>query len=258
MQAAQLRNLQVQADPTASTSDKLAAQNAISAAQAQVDAAQSNISRLQTPTDQVDIAAAQAQIDSARAALQSAQTNYNNLISLSDVVTRPEYSSLSTAQSSLQTARASYDKLFAPPLQTDINSSQASIQAAGAAIPSSQAALEAAQAKLAQTVGPPLPTDVRQATEAVNSSQLQLQQAQLTLDNETLKAPFAGTIVSVPAHIGDQVGATTVVTTLTNPNALEVDANVDETSVTQLRAGKPRPSRSMRCRGAPSMRPLLR
>jgi HlyD family secretion protein len=239
LQAAQLRNLQVQADPTAAISDKLAAQNAVSAAQAQVDAAQSNISKLQTATDQTDIAAAQAQLDNARAALQAAQVNYNNLIALSDLVTRPEYSSLATARSNSQTARASYDKLLAPPLATDVGSSQAAIQAASAGIPSSQAALDAAQAKLAQTVGPPLPTDVTQATEAVKTAQLQLQQSQLTLDNQTLKAPFAGTIVSVPAHLGDQVTAATTITTLTNPNALEVDANVDETSVTQLKAGQP-------------------
>ena len=239
LQAAQLRNLQVQSDPTAASSDKIAAQNAVSAAQAQVDASQSNIQKLQQGTDQIDIAAAQAQLDNARVTLQSAQTNYNNLIALSDLLSRPEFSSLSAAASEYETSKAAYDAKLAPPQATDVSSSQAAVQAGQAGVPSAQASLDSAQAKLAQTVGPPLPTDVTQATEAVNTAQLALQQAQLTLDNQTLRAPFTGVIISVPVAIGQQVATTTAITTLTNPDALEVDANVDETSVTQLKPGQP-------------------
>jgi multidrug resistance efflux pump len=238
LQAAQLRNLQVQSDPTAASSDKLAAQNAVGAAQAGVAAAESNIQKLQQGTDQTSIAAARAQLDNSRAALQSAQTSYNNLISLSDLISRPEFSALSSAASEYQTARAAYDAKLAPPLATDVSSGQAAIQAGQAGIPSAQASLDSAQAKLGQTVGPPLPTDVTQATEAVNSAQLALQQAQLTLDNQTLRAPFAGVIISVPVSLGQQVATNTTITTLTNPDALEVDANVDETSVTQLKVGQ--------------------
>jgi HlyD family secretion protein len=239
LQAAQLRNLQVQADPTSASSDKLAAQNAVGAAQANVDAAESNITKLQQGTDQTDISAALSQLDNARASLQSAQTNYNNLISLSDLVSRPEFSALTSAGSEYETARAAYDAKLAPPLATDVSSGQAAVQAGQAGVPSAQSSLGAAQAKLAQTVGPPLPTDVTQAQEAVTSAQLSLQQAQLTLDNQTLRAPFTGVIISVPVSLGQQVTTTTTITTLTNPNALEVDANVDETSVTQLKVGQP-------------------
>jgi HlyD family secretion protein len=260
LQAAQLRNLQVQADPTAAISDKVAAQNSVTSAQAQVDQAQSDIQSLQQGTDQSDIAAASSQVDNARTALQSAQTSYNNLIALSDLTGRPEYSSLQSAVSQYETAKANLDNVLAPPLQTTVSSDQAAIQAAQAGVPSAQAGLassqgglnnaqgglntaqatlNAAQAKLAQTLAPPLPTDVTQAQEAVRTAQLALQQAQLTLDNQTLVAPFDGVIISVPVNIGQQVSSATTVTTLTNPNALEVDANVDETSVTQLKVGQP-------------------
>jgi HlyD family secretion protein len=244
-QTAQLKNLQVQADPTAGIADKLASQNQVTSASAAVDAAQAALQLLQQGTDQTDIAAAQSQVDNARVALQSAQANYNNLVALSDLVSRPEYSSLSQARSQYATAKASYDAKLAPPQPTDVSSGQAAVSAGQAAvqssqagIPSSQASLQAAQAKLTQTIGPPLPTDVTQATEAVNTAQLALQNAQLALDNDTLVAPFAGTVISVPANIGNQVTSATVITTLVNPGALEVDANVDETSVTQLKAGQ--------------------
>jgi RND family efflux transporter MFP subunit len=238
LQTAQLRNLQVQSDPTSATSDKQAAQNGVTAARTAVDAAQGNLQLLLQGTDQTDIAAAQAQLDNSRVALQSAQTNYNNLVALSDLVTRPEYSALTQAQSQLETARANYANVVAPPQQTDVSSDQAAVQAAQAAIPSSQASYQAAQAKLAETIGPPLPTDITQAAETVRTSQLALQAAQLTLDNQTLRAPFTGTVISVPADVGQQIATTTTIANFANPNALEVDANVDETSVTQLKPGQ--------------------
>ena len=252
LQAAESRNLQVQADPTSSIADKQAAQNQVTSAAAAIDAAQSSLQLLLQGTDQSDIAAAQSQLDNARVALQAAQTNYNNLVALSDLATRPETSALASAQSQLETARANFANVTAPPQQTDISSAQAAVgaaqaslqsaqaglQSSQASVPNAQSALTAAQAKLTQTVGPPLPTDVTQATEAVNSAQLALQNAQLALDNETLVAPFAGTIISVPATVGSQVGTTTAIATLVNAKALEVDANVDETSVTQLRVGQ--------------------
>lgn len=245
LSAAQIRNLQVQSDPTASISDKLAAQNQVTSAAAAVDSAQASLQILQQGTAQSDISAAQSQLDNARVALQAAQANYNNLVALSDLATRPETSVLSSAQSQLETARANIANVTAPPQQTDVSSDMAAVQAAQASVQSSQAsvpnaqeALTSAQAKLAQTVGPPLPTDVTQATEAVNSAQLALQNAQLALDNESLVAPFTGTVISVPATVGSQVGTTTAIATLVNANALEVDANVDETSVTQLKVGQ--------------------
>jgi HlyD family secretion protein len=238
LQTAQLRNLQVQSDPTSATSDKQAAQNGVTAAQSAVDAAQGNLQLLLQGTDQTDIAAALAQLDNARVALSTAQSTYNTLIGLSDLTIRPEYMALSQANSQLETARANYANVVAPPQQTDVSSSQAAVQAAQAGVPSSQAAYQAAQAKLTQTIGPPLSTDITQAAEAVRTAQLSLQGAQLTLDNQTLRAPFSGTVISVPADVGQQIATTTVIANLANPNALEVDANVDETSVTQLKAGQ--------------------
>jgi HlyD family secretion protein len=252
LQAAQLRNLQVQADPTAAVSDKVAAQDAVQSAQAAVAQAQTNIQTLQQGTDQVDIAAAQAQLNGARTQLESATTTYDNLLSLSTLNSQPEYSAFQTAASNYETAQANLDNVMAPPQQTTVSSdqaainaaqagipsAQASLNAAQAGVPSSQAALNAARAKLTQTLAPPLPTDVTQAQEAVHSAQLALQNAQLTLDNDTLVAPFDGVIISVPVDIGQQVSSATTITTLTNPSALEVDANVDETSVTQLKVGQ--------------------
>jgi len=238
LQTAQFRNLQVQSDPTSATSDKQAAQNGVTSAQSQVDAAQGNLQLLLQGTDQTDVAAAQSQLDNARVTLESAQTNYNNLVALSNLTTRPEYQALSQARTQLEAAEASYANVVAPPQQTDVSSDQAAVQAAQAGIPSSQASYQAAQAKLAQTIGPPLPTDITQAAEAVRTAQLALQAAQLTLDNQTLRAPFSGTVISVPADVGQQISTTTVIANLANPNALEVDANVDETSVTQLKAGQ--------------------
>lgn len=296
LQTTELKNLQVQSDPTASIADKQASQGQVASAQAAVDTAQANVQALQQGTDQQDLASAQSQLDSARTALQAAQQNYNNLISLSNLATRPETTALAAAQQEYNTALAAYQAKLAPPLQTDVSTDQAAIDSAQAGItsaqvtaqnagitaandqtaigsaqsaagkaamavnsaqvtaanaqanvPSVQSSLQAAQAKLSQTLAGPLPTDVVQAQQAVTQAHLALKQAQLNLDNATLTAPYGGVITAVNVQVGDQSSGAgsgtgsggTGIATLVNPNAIEVDASVDETSVTQLKPGQP-------------------
>ena len=252
LQAEQLRNLQVQADPTTTYADRAASQGQLDAAEAAIANQQANLQKLQQGTDQADIAAAKAQLDNANAALNAAQTNYNNLLSLSTLSTQPEYSALQTAKSELESAQATFDTTVAPPKDTDVSSGQAAIQGAEASVtsaqaalgnaqasvPSAQASLQASQAKLSQVIAGPLPSDVQQAQEAITSSQLALELAQTNLDNATLKAPFAGVITAVPVSLGQLVSSSTQVATLVNPTAIEIDATVDETSITQLKAGQ--------------------
>ncbi|MGI8552665.1 MAG: HlyD family efflux transporter periplasmic adaptor subunit, partial [Dehalococcoidia bacterium] len=359
LQTAQLKNLQVQADPTSSTVDKIASQNQLTAAQATLASTQTNLSKIQQGTAQVDLAAAQSQVDNTRTALQAAQTNYNNLVALSDLATRPETAALNTAQAAYKVAQAAYAAKLAPPRAQDVGSAQAAVfsaqagldnantgvdnalaaarnanvavdtarQAANNArvsvdtarqttdtartavnsaqiaadtartavgsaqvaadtartavgsaqaaadnarvtaanssvavdsaqqavnnaglaantakanVPSAQSSVDAAQAKLSQTIAGPLPTDVKQAVETVNQAKLALQTGQFNLDNAVLRSPFAGVVVSIPATAtaGSQATGSTIIATVVNPNQIEVDANVDETSIVQLKPGQ--------------------
>jgi HlyD family secretion protein len=184
--------------------DVAAAQQAVSQAQSQLDTARANLTKLLNP-DPSDVAQLKAALDSAKAALDTAQTNWDRLVNKVDLNLRPEAVTLAQA-------RADYN--------------------------SAQAQLAAAQARLSQMLAGPLPTDVQQAQEAVNQAELALKTAQYNLDNAVLRAPFAGTVVQVSVNEGDQVGASTAVVTLLDPNQVRIDATLDESSVAQVKAGQ--------------------
>lgn len=210
--------------------DVAAAQQAVSSAQSALTSARNNLDKLLTPAA-LDVAQAQAALDRARGALDVAQTNWDRLSNGSDLAQRPETSALNAARADYQNALATYTTRTSGPKQTDIDN-------ANAAIASAQAAVASATAKLAQTLSGPLATDVAQQQEAINQLDLSLKSAQNDLDAATIKAPFAGTITAIGVNEGDQAGASTALATLLDPNLLRIDATLDESSVSKVKAGQ--------------------
>lgn len=65
-----------------------------------------------------------------------------------------------------------------------------------------------------------------------------LEQAQVQLARHTLRAPFAGTIVSVDAEVGQIADPATVLMTLADLSDLVVETDVDEIYVGQVKVGQ--------------------
>lgn len=66
-----------------------------------------------------------------------------------------------------------------------------------------------------------------------------LDQARVVLDNHTLRAPIAGTVMALEAELGQLVGPTTPLLTLADLSDLVVEADVDEAYATQIIVGLP-------------------
>jgi RND family efflux transporter MFP subunit len=77
------------------------------------------------------------------------------------------------------------------------------------------------------------------ATQDVARQTAALDQATTGLENHTLRAPFAGTIVTLNADPGQVVGPTADLLTLANLSDLRVEADVDEAYATQIALNQP-------------------
>ncbi|MGO4910189.1 efflux RND transporter periplasmic adaptor subunit [Pseudorhodobacter sp. W20_MBD10_FR17] len=80
---------------------------------------------------------------------------------------------------------------------------------------------------------------VELATQEVTRQTAALDQALAGLENHTLRAPVAGTILTLDAELGQLVSPTTPLLTLADLGSLLVEADVDETYATQVAVGQP-------------------
>ncbi|MDF1855887.1 efflux RND transporter periplasmic adaptor subunit [Pseudooceanicola sp.] len=79
---------------------------------------------------------------------------------------------------------------------------------------------------------------VQSATQEVARLTAVLEQARITLETFTIRAPVAGTILEIEAEAGQIVGPSTRLLTLTDLSDLLVEADVDEAYATQIAAGQ--------------------
>jgi HlyD family secretion protein len=203
------------------------------AAQAQVANAETNVTKaaeavaaLKVGADPRDVQASQAQVDAAREVLRAAQAKLQQVRSgpTGDEVRQLD-AQVESALASQQSALAKLDATRQGPRSADVAAARS--------------ALVQAQTQLALKRAPTTPADVALAEEAVKAAELQVQQAQLEVENATLVAPFDGVVGAVTANVGEMVGAGTAVLTLIDPKTTRVDVSVDETDIARLATGKP-------------------
>jgi HlyD family secretion protein len=114
----------------------------------------------------------------------------------------------------------------------EIQSSQATLALAEIKVKDAQANLD-----LLQKNNGIDPAQLTAAQNKVASAQLTLDQAKATLDGTTIKAPYAGTILSVTGAVGDKAGTSTFITIgdLTHP---QIQFNADETDMENIAVGQ--------------------
>src|SRR5206468_260436 len=131
---------------------------------------------------------------------------------------------------SVDQAQATVAKLLAPSdfdvqaAQVGMDQAQAALdktrRAQGFDIETAQAQLDQAQASLDLKRSGPAAQDIAVAKAQLEVSQAQLDQAQWTLANATLVAPFAGVVGTISAGPGEVVGANNPVVTVVDRRAL--------------------------------------
>ena len=202
-------------------------------ANAQVAAAETNVTKateavaaLKAGADPRDVASSQAQVDAARESLRAAQSRLQQVKSgPSGDEVRQLDAQVESALASQQSALAKLDAIRQGPRSAEVAAART--------------ALVQAQTQLALKRSPVTPAEVALAEEAIKAAEIQLQQAQLEVENATLVAPFDGVVGAVTANVGEMVGSGTAVLTLIDPKATRVDISVDETDIARLAPGKP-------------------
>jgi multidrug resistance efflux pump len=175
-------------------------QLAVQQAQAGLDITTANLNRVKAGPTRDDIAIAKSGLDRALAALDQAQAAYDRIggASNSSIGMTPQSLALQQAYSQYQAALATHNQTVNHPTATELETAQAQVAQA-------QAALGLAQQQVA---------------------------------NATLTAPFDGTVLSLGAHVGETVGPTTAMLALADLSHLQLQAGVDQNLIEQLQIGQ--------------------
>ena len=104
------------------------------------------------------------------------------------------------------------------------------------AINSAQLNLQQAQVGLAAKQAPPTDAAVASAEAQLESAQNQVSSAELTYNDNILKAPFAGTIAVVNNHVGDQATSATAIATISTVDKLAT-ISLNEVDVAKIKVG---------------------
>ncbi|CAN5301897.1 HlyD family secretion protein [soil metagenome] len=117
--------------------------------------------------------------------------------------------------------------------QAQIDTTQASLRAAEAAVAEARAGVGIAQTGVTSVV---VSRGSLQA--AVEAARAQVQLAQINLDNTRIVAPASGRLGEVAVRLGQSVAAGTQLTSLV-PDLIWVKANMKETQLRNIRVGQP-------------------
>jgi len=181
----------------------------IAIAEAEYKAAQSGVGQAVAQRNQVTnpptadtVAAAEAQLAQAQAQQKEIQIAYDRIIQNIKYLAGPTEEQtrfkLNAANQAVVAAQAALD-------QVKLGASQQTVQAYNSAIGVSAYQRDAAKAKLELLKAGATQEQIAAAQAQVDEAQALLEAAQSQLAQATLRAPFGGTVVSVPVEVGEVV-----------------------------------------------------
>jgi multidrug resistance efflux pump len=173
----------------------------VAQAQAAYDLAKANFDKIKAGPTIDDITIAKTNVDRAKSALDQAQAAYDRVGGQSNpfIVMAPQSVNLQQAYSTYQSALAQYNLTITHPTDSEL-------RAATAQVAQAQAALDLAKQNLTYAV---------------------------------LVAPIEGTIISLSPKAGEMVGAGTPVGTIADLTKMQVQVNLDETSLATVKLNQP-------------------
>jgi multidrug resistance efflux pump len=170
------------------------------------------------------------------------------------------------AQALFNAAAATFDKVKAGPTVDDVVLAKSNLDRAKAALDQAQTAYDRAggasnpyigmlpqslalqqassayQGAVAQynlTVNHPTASELAGAAAQVAQAQLALDSAKQTLVNAKLIAPFDGTVAAITAKVGESASPGVPAATVADLSKMQVQVNLDETSLTFVKVGQP-------------------
>jgi len=167
---------------------------------------------------------AEADLKKAELALQDAQSAYDRAAWRPEIGMLPQSANLQRATLDYQRALANYKLQVAAIDDTSFKSAAAQ--------------LAQAKAQLDKLQRAPTPEDLAVAQAQVDQAKAALAQAKLRLDDAILRAPFAGTVLSCNARVGEMANAATAAVVLGDLQSYYIATTVDETDVGRLQVGQ--------------------
>ncbi len=221
----------------------------IAAARASLSAAQVAYADLQDGPDAEKVAQALAGLKNAEAAVQKAQAAYDKVASHPDIGMLQQSVDLQQATNNYASAEASYRQTIQGATREALEQARASVEQArsnlstllakptAADLAAAEAQVKQAEAQLADLTNGATAEQLIIAEAQVAQARINLHRAQASLEDATLRAPFAGVITAV--HVVEGEFANGPAVDLTDLNSLQVVLDVDEVDLRDLVIGQP-------------------
>jgi HlyD family secretion protein len=222
----------------------------IAAARAGLTAAKASLQRLFDGPDRYTRIAAKADLANAEAAVQRAQAAYDRVAGRPEISMLPQSLELQQATNAYTAAQARYDALFDDPDKDLVASARAAVTQAEAQLETllnpvteselaeAKAMVRQAQAQLDLMLAGAREEEIAAAEAMVAEAGAAVQQAQTSLADTELRAPFAGIVADSSAKIGEQVVAGVPVVELADLSALQVETDdLTELDVVRVQEG---------------------
>ena len=198
----------------------------IAAAEATLAGAQAALQKLQQGPDEQQLIAARAELANAEAALKQAQAGYDRAGGAGnpEVCRLPTTLALEQAINAANAAKARLASLQSGPRAADLALARADIQRA-------QAQLDLIKAGVR-------PEAVAAAESDVASARAAVDQTKIALANTELRAPFTGSVATLDAKVGEQVGAGVPLVRLADLSSWLIETtDLTELNIARVREG---------------------
>lgn len=222
----------------------------IAAYQAELTQAQGAYNEVAEGAAEQDIIAARADLATAQNAVTVAQRAYDKLSYRDDIGSLPESQALQDATTALEAAQARYNSLMEGARPSQFTQAAAAVDQARANLeralngPSeaeigvAQAGVDSAQAQLDLLLAGARPEEILAAQADLAAAQTALMQAQVTLAERELRAPFAGTLAALDMKVGQQISAGLAVAWVGDTTSWQVETtDLTELDVIDVQVG---------------------
>ena len=202
--------------------------------QARVDQAKATLDNARAA-----VVSAQAGVEKANADIASARAN----VADQKAAVAKAKAAAQDAQTKLASRKIMYQEKILS--KDDLDTAQSTYDQAAAGVEAANAQLDAAnhQVQSAQAQYNVVQTQLSSARSQVQQAQAALEQAQLDLNHTKITAPVDGTVIARNMDVGQTVAASfqapTIFQIAQDLTKMQVDTNVDEADVGQVRMGQP-------------------
>lgn len=164
----------------------------------------------------------------------AAQAGRENLLAVSQFLDR-----IASGVNALTVSAALSYRSEIAAARASVSAETAALTAAGEKLRAARASLTLAEEELRLTRAGASIEEIQAQEARVKEAEANVRARAAEIGKTVLRAPFAGTVVSQEAKVGEIVAAGTPLVTLVGATALEIEANVPEVDIGRIAAGNP-------------------